>query len=634
MGGDGGTTPPPGVRDADGDGISDDNEDRTAGVDTDGDGVADYLDDDSDGDGIPDSFEASPGGAGAIPPDTDGDGVPDFRDTDADGNGIPDGVEGAIDSDGDGILDFRDIDNDGDSVRDALEVGDDPSMPIDFDGDGLPYYLDYDSDDDTIADLHEAIPPDTDDDGFIDRHDLDSDGDGWPDSEEAGDGDPLTPPVDSDEDGTPDFRDLDSDNDGLGDSTERTLGTDPTLADTDGDGVTDLIEIAGCAMGDASCAGDPLDPESSPRTRGDFVFFEPYMEAPTPPRDTLDFSTNLQIADVYFLVDTTGSMSGAINNVRSSLSTAGGIIEQVRAEIPNVWFGIGEYRDYGDAFIYRNQQDITDSVSDAQAGANRLSASGGGDYAEGGIPAMWAVATGMGVPGAPTRTDCPAGTFGYPCWREGAVPILVMVADAPYHNGPSGNAYGGYLTYAEALPAVMAARLRVIGAAVGSGPMTDMTQIARDTGAVDGAGTPLVSSATSGTVSSGVVDQIRTLANSTPIDISLEYVDDAADSVDSFAAFVDHIEANETGDAARGCAARVGEDTDADGFADTFRDVTPGMPVCFDIVVKQNDTVMPTTEPQVFRGTLRLLGDGFTELDSRDVFFLVPPVIEGPDGPD
>ena len=49
--------------------------------------------------------------------------------------------------------------------------------------------------------------------------------------------------------------------------------------------------------------------------------------------------------------------------------------------------------------------------------------------------------------------------------------------------------------------------------------------------------------------------------------------------------------------------------------------------------MKQNDTVMPTTDPQLFRATLRVLGDGFTELDSRDVFFLVPPeiIIGGPE---
>ena len=70
-----------------------------------------------------------------------------------------------------------------------------------------------------------------------------------------------------------------------------------------------------------TCAGDATDPTSSPRERGDFVFAEPYMMAPMPPRDTLIFSTDLRVADVYFVVDTTGSMGGAITNVRTSLST-------------------------------------------------------------------------------------------------------------------------------------------------------------------------------------------------------------------------------------------------------------------------------------------------------------------------
>ena len=166
------------------------------------------------------------------------------------------------------------------------------------------------------------------------------------------------------------------------------------------------------------------------------------------------------------------------------------------------------------------------------------------------------------------------------------------------------------------------------------GALTDERDIATDSGAVDGSGAPLVSVYSGGAISDSVVTQISTLANETPIDISVVYEDDPADSVDSFAAFVDYIEANEAGDAARGCAPRAAEDTDGDGHPDTFRGVTPGTPVCFDIVVKQNDTVMPTTMPQLFRATLRVLGDGFTELDSRDIFFLVPPEIALPMGPD
>jgi hypothetical protein len=49
--------------------------------------------------------------------------------------------------------------------------------------------------------------------------------------------------------------------------------------------------------------------------------------------------------------------------------------------------------------------------------------------------------------------------------------------------------------------------------------------------------------------------------------------------------------------------------------------------------VKQNDTVMPTLSPQVFRANLRVLGDGFTPLDDRAIFFLVPPRVEVPIGP-
>ncbi|NOY94384.1 MAG: hypothetical protein GXP55_24670 [Deltaproteobacteria bacterium] len=633
-GGRDGTTAPP-LRDADGDGISDfyeGSEDPGGAPDTDGDGTPDYQDTDSDGDGIPDSDEGGTFGADVPPRDADGDGTPDFRDLDSDGNGIPDVTEGAIDTDGNGVGDYADLDNDGDSVTDVDEIGGDPAAPIDYDGDGLPDYLDIDSDDDTIGDRFEALPEDTDGDGTPDRHDLDTDGDGYSDMEESGDGDPTTPPVDTDGDLTPDFRDPDSDNDGLSDEAERLAGTNPRLADTDGDGVTDLIEVAACG-GDPSCAMDATDPSASPRTRGDFVFLEPYMEAPDPLRDTLVFSTDLQVADVYFLMDTTGSMSGSINSLRTGLS---GLIPRVRAVIPDVWFGIGEFRDYGDSPMYRNRQDLSSDPAASQAALRTLSPGGGGDGPEGDVPVLWSVATGMspGGYGISNRTGCPAGTFGYPCFRSGAVPIVVLITDAPFHNNKAGGNGYGYTNYATMLAAITAARIRVIGIGQGSGGISDLRDIARDSGAVDAGGAPLVSLYSGGAISDSVVNQISTLANETPIDISLVYEDDPGDSVDSFAAFVDHLQANEAGDPARGCDPRTGEDTDGDGYPDTFRGVTPGSPICFDIVVKQNDTVPPTTMPQIFRATLRVLGDGFTELDSRDIFFLVPPEVALPGGPD
>jgi len=348
-------------------------------------------------------------------------------------------------------------------------------------------------------------------------------------------------------------------------------------------------------------------------------------------------------------------MGGAISNVQSSLSTpTTGIIDRVRTEIADVWFGVGDFKDYnagtygsGSDYAYRHAQDMTSTAADAQSAVDALSASGGYDWPESDVPALYATATGMGLPGAslpsgsvPARTGCPAGTFGYPCFRDGAVPIVVLITDATFHNGPGGaNAYsdatiGGHApTYDEMIAELTAARVRVIGISVGSGAREHLEATATDTGAVDGSGAPLVSIASGGTVSDSVVTQIRILANQTPIDISIVFEDDPSDSVDTWAAFVDHLEANEAGDLARGCEPRPAEDTDADGHPDTFRSVTPGSPVCFDIVVKQNDTVMPTDMPQLFKATLRVLGDGFTELDTRDIFFLVPPVVDIPDGP-
>ena len=46
-----------------------------------------------------------------------------------------------------------------------------------------------------------------------------------------------------------------------------------------------------------------------------------------------------------------------------------------------------------------------------------------------------------------------------------------------------------------------------------------------------------------------------------------------------------------------------------------------------------NTTTMPEASPLVFEAELTVYGDG-SPLDSRTVFFLVPPVIPGSGGPD
>ena len=115
-----------------------------AGVDTDGDGVADVDDIDDDNDGILDTNE----GDGAV--DTDSDGIPDSLDIDADNDGIPDNVEAQTTL---GYIAPSGSDSDGDGLDDAYEgTG---LTPVNSDGADNPDYLDNDSDNDGFSDAVE-----------------------------------------------------------------------------------------------------------------------------------------------------------------------------------------------------------------------------------------------------------------------------------------------------------------------------------------------------------------------------------------------------------------------------------------------------------------------------------------------
>lgn len=637
-----GVPPGPGD-DADGDGISDFQEGRSAmggPPDTDADGVPDYLDTDSDGDTIPDSIEAGDSMVSTPPVDSDFDGTPDFRDLDSDDNGIPDLTEGIGDVDGDMRFAYRDFDNDGDGLSDVMEIGADARAPIDADTDGTPDYEEIDSDGDTIADAFEGHI-DTDGDGSFDARDTDTDGDGFSDAVEAGDADLATDPIDTDGDLIPDFRDPDSDGDGLSDVAEAAAGTDRVLADSDSDGVDDLIEVG--------AGTDPLDASDSPRTRGDFVFLVPYMAPPSPTRDTLQFSTVLQKADVYFLVDTTGSMGGEIANLRSALSTT--IIPMVRGRIPDAWFGVGGFDDYpngtygsgSDRPFYLRQQ-MTTSTSAAQAAVNGLPLHFGNDYPESHIPALWSLASRGALWTGPAMPTCPAGYRGAACFRPDAVPVIVVITDAISHNYSGGGNYSGISPTPPTLAATMAALnaigARVVGVNSGGTDARDMLRdFARQTGTLDAGGSPnsfVLPITSSGTgLGTAAVDAIFNAAQ-VPIEVSAQASDlmDAGETVDAVAAFLDHLEAR--GTAAGGLTCTTGLSTydrpgiDGDGFHDTFRAVLPGTPVCFDIVPRTNNTVMPTLMPQLFRAQIDVLGDGFTPLDDRIIFFLVPPRVPDP----
>lgn len=515
----------------------------------------------------------------------------------------------------------------------AAPTGPGPN-PVDGGGLPIPDNCDpnMDTDGDGIADAIEGVGFDFDGDGIPNEQDTDADNDGIPDSEEAGIGPCFS--RDTDGDMKADWLDIDADNDGLLDRDEvMVYGTDPQSIDSDGDGVTDLGEVEGTNT-DPNDAASTIDPD-------DFFVLLPYG---TQENRTLTFSTNIDVADVYMLIDTTGSMQSTIDNVRSSLTR---IATEVATEIENVQIGVGDFRDfpytarqYGQAgdYPFRHRQDVTANIDLVQAAIAPLAAGGGYDQPESMTEALFRIAAGVGqrwtFPGGSTEityTGCQpqagdtGARIGFACFREGALPIVVAVTDAPTHEGQGGSAgYTGLspvgTSFDIASSALSDIGARVVGVSV-SDPRgdfagtDDLTDYARATGTVDGDGNALVSQASGGNVSDSVIDAIRTLVQGVPQDVTrrLENVDGNPDNIDA-TRFIKAVRPNAT--------IPAGGATSMDDR--TFYHVTPGTEVEFTVEF-DNDFRMPNGRTEIFRAQIIVVGNGVADLDVRQVYIVVPP---------
>jgi hypothetical protein len=227
------------------------------------------------------------------------------------------------------------------------------------------------------------------------------------------------------------------------------------------------------------------------------------------------------VADVLFLVDVTGSMGGVIEEIRRQLSTE--IAPALHRTVGDLYMAVASYQDFpalpgpGDV-PFQIRQTSTADLAAVQSALDGLLASGGGDFPESATEALYQSVTAGGVCGLVPPASCLEGGRGQACFRAAATPILVLITDAPFHNGPGGsNAYPAGLrprprTYEEAVAALRALDARVVGvAANGGGALADLSQIASDTGATNTDGLPIVidGSAGSAAVVDGIVGAIR-----------------------------------------------------------------------------------------------------------------------------
>lgn len=154
--------------------------------------------------------------------------------------------------------------------------------------------------------------------------------------------------------------------------------------------------------------------------------------------------------DIYFLADTTGSMTPAINNVKTN---AADILSTVDAQASDPQYGAGDYKDFPfDSYAFNNAAPIGTAPA-AQAAIGAWSADGGADGPEGQLFALHKLAT---------------ESVGF---RADSTRIIVWFGDAPGHD-PVCNAINGgegHLTEASVTAELVAADIKVIAVSTTTG---------------------------------------------------------------------------------------------------------------------------------------------------------------------
>lgn len=232
------------------------------------------------------------------------------------------------------------------------------------------------------------------------------------------------------------------------------------LVDTDGDGVPDPAD---------ECAGVgwrlPCDGDASNDGIYQTLYYNTNSDVTV--RTDIDITGKLEKADAYVLMDATGSMGGEQVQLVTDLTTgtfvdatecpsgAGtGLVGALQCAIPDLWIGVGDFKEvsylpHNDRYVmapYHHYLDITDNVQHMVDAVSAFVADNNKDYPEATTQALYSVVTGQGLGDlVPNRAPCPdPGRWGYPCFRPNVLPIIVLITDADFWNGPvnNGHTYG------------------------------------------------------------------------------------------------------------------------------------------------------------------------------------------------
>ena len=155
-------------------------------------------------------------------------------------------------------------------------------------------------------------------------------------------------------------------------------------------------------------------------------------------RYVLDLPQRRTPLDVYFLVDTSDSMTYTIQGLVNGMAA---IIDDLHASAIDVQFGVGEYRAYPDSlvprqdepnFVYRRVRDVEPFSASLQEALEGLEADAGGRF-ESHLAALFHTATGEAedvYPPGPSARDVPAGQQAN--FRAKALRVVIHATDSEF----------------------------------------------------------------------------------------------------------------------------------------------------------------------------------------------------------
>ena len=365
----------------------------------------------------------------------------------------------------------------------------------------------------------------------------------------------------------------------------------------------------------------------------------PCIEAPIEAgevRAELNIPASLAVIDVMFLIDSTGSMADEIDAVRRGLRER--VVPGIRGAIPDAAFGValfGEFpvRPHGPDRVrpYELRSPITTDVTRVEAALDETPTWGNRDDPEAAIEGLFQVATGRGygTPGTPgfipASSGCPRGGFGGACFRDDALPIIMLITDAPMHNGPPDvEPLAPYLFspaphgYAETIAAIRRLNILVVPLAASDpgrpSPAPHLRAVARDTGSLDAAGQPLFFDigGRGDRIGEEIVNAVQFIAADVPLD-----VDAIAEDVPG-----DEVDANLVLRGVRALSASPPDNVDRiEG--DTFFGVVPNTELTFVVVVDASD-LEPSPTRRVFPARILFRASGRSRLEVRELDIVVP----------